>query len=307
MKALVDHRPVLRSGAIAFARVFRELRVLVFLATVFFGIALVFVVPVYAELREILDRLPSARGPFGSMLLDEVRRVHPGLEARLGAFGIAALLLWSFFASGCCAISRGPSMRLGDYLATCGRFFFRSFRTMLVFLALLSVWSWVSLRLLLPLVEDAIVGEGGDEAAMFRFEVLENGLYAIGVLVLLALRRLALARIVLEDRSSALRAYVSAASFALLHPIRTSLGFLVVLIITWIGLVSCAFAGASVDASLVIGGIVSLLLLLVVQSGNAASFAVARLLIETQNSVLQKDLPDAELPRVELKDPLRLG
>lgn len=301
-----DERPLFRSGPIAFSRVLRSYKIWLFVSSLFLMAAITFVLPIYHELRELLDHLPTAEGYFGGMQLDEIERLHPELKPTLGLYGVVAMLVWTFFGGGACALSEGRAQGLSEFLATCGRFFFRSLRTWLVFIVAFLVWSWIWNDVLIPFLETKLE-TGGNAKMLFRFVVASEVIFVIGLVKLLMLRRLALARIVLEDRRSAVRAWFSAIGFMVLHPIRTVVGFLGVALIGAIALVSCGIALSALGDRFVLGLLVAVLVLVVYQAALLASFAVARLLLETEIARRSHGGESEEPIVAPLSDPLRLG
>jgi hypothetical protein len=135
------------------------------------------------------------------------------------------LLLMVFFAGGAVWIGSKDSggRKVSGFLCNAGSNFFRSFRTFLVFLVLLVFWTFFVGRVgtWLP----RAFSEGGNETALFRRELLLTGLWLLGVLTLLFLRRLALARLVLADRGSAILAFFSSLWFLFRHPLALLLSF----------------------------------------------------------------------------------
>ncbi|MCB9919323.1 MAG: hypothetical protein H6832_13050 [Planctomycetes bacterium] len=297
-------RPVLASGFIAIARVFQAWRIWFCLTLLFAVLGAAFVLPVYGDLRDALDRLPGARGEFGAMLLDEVERLHDGVRPSIDAWGLIALGLWIFLAGGAATIGgvvdrrervRPRAIRVSDFFAQSGRYVFASLRTWLVFVVSVLLWHWIWIDIALPILEKRFV-HGGDERALFRYDVLREVIFGIGVWKLWVLRRLALTHLVAYERRSAIRAWFSATLFLFFHPIRCLLGFGVVTLIGVGGLAACSFVLKFAGDRLWAGAIAGLLAVATYQLALLAAYAVARLLIDTRR--------DIEV--VHLKDPLML-
>ncbi len=200
-----------RAGFSSIARVLRRPSIPVFVWLAFLGLEAALVLPAWEATAAALDRNPLASGRDLSFLLDDLIRRVPSVVVELRASPLVAMLLSTFFAGGAVLDLglRGRRPRvLQGFLADSGRAFPASFRCFLVFLLSILCWSWfVGLaRGLLPEAARA----GRDEAAAFAGNLAVMGIWLGGFGLLWILRRLALARMLLEDRRSALLSWFAA-------------------------------------------------------------------------------------------------
>lgn len=303
MNAAMD-KPVLTSGFIAISRVMQTWRIWFSVSLFFVVVGTAIVLPAYGDLRAALDRLPTARGEFGTMLLGEVERLRPGTRPSIDAWGLLATLCWIFAAGGAATIGgvvdrrervRPRAISVAAFLGQGGRYFFRSLRTWLIFILLVLLWAWAWRDVAVPFLEERYV-LGGDERMQFRYDVIRDVVFAIGVFKLWMLRRLAMGFLVVHERRSALRAWLSALGFLFFHPIRSFFGFGVVAAFGAAALVALSFALRFAGERLWAEVLVALAIVFVYQLTLLAAYAVARLLIES----------DQPVEFVRTKDPLLL-
>lgn len=298
----------LRLGPAAVGRSLRAPRILLLVAGTMVLIAALEALPVYQEVAKYLHHLPGAEGRYGRLLLEDLERNHPETRLLLGGSGLLAMFLWTFFAGGVLATVGLVSARrfgIADFLAASGRFFFRSLRCWFVFLVALLVWTWLSLDLAKPELESFLV-DGGDENSLFLFDLGVNVVWFLGFASCWILRRLALARLVLLERRSALLAWLVSIGLLVRRPFRTVAGFTSLFVVWGLGLAACALAlDLCLDAELfplaLVLGIVPLFWF---QLCLAGSFVLARRLWVLQRS-RRGEAPPAEpavvMPRSEQK------
>ncbi len=206
-------------GPAALGRVFRRPKILGLVYGTFLLLSFFQVLPAWQLLHAHLDGTPLSDGRGGRLLLEELVRLHPAADPSIAFTGIIALFLMMFFAGGAVRMgTEDPAGRkLGAFLCSAGSNFFRSLRTFLVFLVLLVLWTYLIGRVATWL--PPAFSQGGNETALFRRELGLTVLWILGFLPLLYLRRLALARMVLADRRSALLAFFSSLWLLLRHPL----------------------------------------------------------------------------------------
>ncbi len=284
-------------GPAALIRVFARPQILLPVFGLFFFLSLFQVLPAWQILHRQLDSTPLADGRGGRLLLEELVRLHPGAEPSIHFGGLLALFLMMFFAGGAVMIGtqEKAGRKLSAFLCCAGSNFLRSLRTFLVFLLLLVLWTFVVAK-----IADALppaFSEGGNETALFRRELLISVLWGMGFFLLLFLRRLALARMVLWDRRSALLAYFSSFWLLLRHPLALFLSCLGLCLI--VGLV---FLGGSflvdrfeaVEASALPIFVLGQGIFLTIQASLLASFALAARVWELDQGIEAEPAPKNE-------------
>ena len=206
-------------GPTTIGRIFRRPSILALVYGAFFFLSLFQVFPAWQVLHANLDVTPLSDGRGGRLLLEELVRIHPDADPSIVFTGIISLVLMMFFAGGAVMMgTEDPAGRkISSFLCSAGTNFFRSFRTFLVFLVLLIFWTFLLGRVVTWL--PPAFSRGGNETALFRRELGLSVFWFLGFFLLLYLRRLALARIVLTDKRSAILAYFSSIWFLLRHPL----------------------------------------------------------------------------------------
>ncbi|MFQ5507342.1 MAG: hypothetical protein ACE5F1_21465, partial [Planctomycetota bacterium] len=178
----------------------------------------------------------------------------------------------------CIGITSGRRLRVSDFLAESGRYFFRSLRTWCLFLLALILWSWAVFGGLLPFLSDLFLA-GGSDTRQLVFDLGTSVVWLLGFGLLLALRRLALARLVLLERRSAVVAFFGSIGLVLRRPFSLLTAFAGLFLIWGVGM---AVVGLSVNRFIDDGNRLLLALLagmaggLVQQGCNMASFVMAR-------------------------------
>ena len=224
--------------------VLRVLRSPVVLLTVFVSMTLpafLLLGSYYEDLNTAMAGNPLANGINGLILQQDFDRLHGGGHEIPGLMQIMWALMITFFAGGLLStvgLGRRPRPGLSGFLSESGRWFFRSFRTLLPSLLFLMIWTWVFTALLQPWVLGSGLVQASDTRAFwvgFGLDVL----YLIGMGKILILRRLALARLVHTGRHSAFRAWLWTLGYWIRHPFVTLTAYLPLFVL---------FAGGAIGA-----------------------------------------------------------
>ncbi len=281
-------------GPAALGRVFLRPAILGLVYGTFLLLSFFQVLPAWQLLHTHLDGTPLSEGRGGRLLLEELVRLHPSADPSIAFTGIIALFLMMFLAGG--AVRMGTEdaagRKLSAFLCSAGANFFRSLRTFLVFLVLLVLWTYLIGRVATWL--PPAFSDGGNETALFRRELGLTLLWILGFLPLLYLRRLALARLVLADRRSAILAFGSSFWLLLRHPLAL---FLSCLGLCLVGAV-IFFAGAflvdrleAAEAAALPIFVLGQLVFLTIHASLLASFALAARVWELDQGRPVEDQP----------------
>ncbi len=280
-------------GAKAWLEPFKQLRAFfcVFLAAC--ALSLLPVLDLLSGLHSVLDHVPLASGRAGRFLFEDVERLHPELSLSVGGSALLAMLLWTFFAGGVVSIGdkEPSSSSLGGFLANCGKRFFVSFRTWVIFVLHLLLWTWV----VVDFGRDALAPRFGDlanaEYSMY-VDLAVNLLWLLGFAVLLIVRRLALARIVVFDKKSAILSFYTSLLLLIRRPLRMLLawmgfGLLVMAVVLALGFLSDRLFLSDDRQGLAFG--LSLVALFFLQGSIFASFRMARVIWSFEPKLLVAD------------------
>jgi len=284
--------------------------------------AAVKVADAHVAVAKALDHQPLAAGVGGKtdlyrnawegrFLLADVQRVIEAATVRLEASPMLVVLLFMFFAGGilsCIGIKTTRRLRISDLLAESGRFFFRSFRTWVLFFVSLVVWNWV-LRSWVVTPLRGLVIQGGEDTRQIVFAIAAGVVWGLGLAILLAVRRLSLARLVLRDQRSAVLAFFGSLGLIIRRPLRT-LTITLVLVLTWA--IGMAAIGIAIDRLFETN---QLLPVLLVGIGGAvfstactvASFVLARRIWTLDGEVEPAREPTVVLPRAKKKEESEAG
>lgn len=205
------------------------------LAVVFIA-GLLHVFPVFREMDRALAHYPGAGLSLQPGVDDDLAREVP-LRISMIPGGIFMILVWTFLAGGILAtVGTREKFRFTDFLSEGGRLFLRNLRVVVIGLpvALLLFWgvgvldSWIR--------EDLLYDSDPGNLSLFGWqpriatwefllEILSN-VWAVLFMVLVFTSHVAMARLAMDNRRSALAAWVTAGFLTLRHPIR----FLVVVL-----------------------------------------------------------------------------
>jgi hypothetical protein len=210
--------------------------------------ALLQVWPLWAELKQAFDHYPNPH-PGITLTLNEhldpdFARQHPGLRMEFTGASLVVMLVWTFLAGGIlCRVGLGR-FTASQFLADCGRCLPRNLRAMFVGLVLLLLLCWgvdyFDAWLKGDVLADTDPGTSAAVGVESRFLTLESGLAALqwvyGALFLLVLfaGKMARASLCLQNRHSALLAWLRAFLRMLRHPFRTVTALLTIGLV-WIG------------------------------------------------------------------------
>ena len=163
----------------------------------------------FAGLDSVLANNPLAQGREGGLLIPDIARIQPGVAFVFGSLWLPCLLIMTFFAGGilaCVGIKAKRRVGITDFLAESGQYFFRSIRSLVPMLVGLLVWTWSWSQYIEPaLTQNDWVA--GSESYMYAAALIANLIFLAGFASLLILRRLAIAKLVWEQRHSALLAW----------------------------------------------------------------------------------------------------
>ncbi|MEZ5987556.1 MAG: hypothetical protein R3F30_00215 [Planctomycetota bacterium] len=225
-------------GVAAFFRALSRPWVLLLAWATYTALALPMVVPLYGSLDAALSHNPLAQGHWGQVLLAEHDRVFPGLGRVSAWLPLLSALVMTLLAPGLvrCVHGAPRSRGLGALLAESGRLLPRSLRSLLPALVLLILWTWLWKAFIDPFLL-GLDWTNADADRAFRVGLASKLVAGIGVFKVLMLRRLALARLVVEDRRSATWAWLWALGWYARHPLRTWAAYLGLLLV-WVVVVS---------------------------------------------------------------------
>jgi hypothetical protein len=144
-------------------------------------------------------------------------RAGPELDPVILATGVLYLLLQTFLAGGLLGVFRAPqgSWTARGLLHGSGFYFGRFLR--LLALSLLALWALFRLNAPLARFADRLALESVSEAGALAWSLGRHGLLLLAILFLHMVASYAKVIVVLEERSSAVLAYLSALGFSLRH------------------------------------------------------------------------------------------
>lgn len=211
--------------ALSYPRVWLTALAVVFIA------GLLHVFPVFSEIDRALAHYPGAGLSLQPGVDDDLAREVP-LRISMIPGGIFMILVWTFLAGGILAtVGTREKFRFTDFLSEGGRLFMRNLRVVVIGLpvALLLFWgvgvldSWIREDLLYDSDPGSMSLFGWQPRIAsweFLLEVLNN-VWAVLFMLLVLTSHVAMARLAVDNRRSALAAWGMAGFLTLRHPIRS--------------------------------------------------------------------------------------